>query len=268
MGGGEQGTVLIILNMLLKGKVAIVTGSAKGIGRCIATEMAREGAHVVIADIDEKNSKITQKMLKTFGNKSLTVCTDVSIEKDNNELVDVTLRTFGKIDILINNAGINTRGGITEIGREEAISVFNTNLIGPFFLTQRVVNVMIKKEITGSILFTSSIHSHITQLHPAYSSSKAALEMFVKDIALELAEYGIRVNAVSPGAIAIRGEKNRKNIHVPLGYSGTPQDIANVMVFLASEKGNYITGQAIVVDGGFSLAHTHYWTRKGLFDKK
>src|SRR3989344_3809970 len=214
MGGGEQGTVLIILNMLLKGKVAIVTGSAKGIGRCIATEMAREGAHVVIADIDEKNSKITQKMLKTFGNKSLTVCTDVSIEKDNNELVDVTLRTFGKIDILINNAGINTRGGITEIGREEAISVFNTNLIGPFFLTQRVVNVMIKKEI-----------------------------------ALELAEYGIRVNAVSPGAIAIRGEKNRKNIHVPLGYSGTPQDIANVMVFLASEKGNYITGQAIVVDG-------------------
>ena len=192
MGGGEQGTVLIILNMLLKGKVAIVTGSAKGIGRCIATE----------------------------------------------------------------------------IGREEAISVFETNFIGPFSLTQRVVNEMINRNINGSILFTSSTHSHITQLHPAYSSSKAAIEMFVKDIALELAEYGIRVNAVSPGAIAIRGEKNRKNYHVPLGYSGTPQDIANVMVFLASEKGNYITGQTIVVDGGFSLAHTYYWAKKGLFDRK
>jgi len=141
--------------------------------------------------------------------------------------------------------------------------VFDTNLIGPFFLTQKVVGVMIEKQIKGSILFTTSTHSQITMLRPAYSSSKAALEMLIKDTALELAEYGIRVNGVAPGAIDIWDMEDRTSEHVPQGFLGLPEDIGNAMIFLASEKSGYITGQTIVVDGAFSLAHTRYWEKKG-----
>ncbi|MCH7641539.1 SDR family oxidoreductase, partial [Patescibacteria group bacterium] len=165
---------------------------------------------------------------------------------------------------LVNNVGVNAEGGILDTTNQGALRVFNTNLIGPFFLTQRVAKEMVERKIRGSILFTSSVHGKITQLRPAYTATKAALEMLVCDIALELAEYGIRVNAVAPGAIAIRGEKDKATRHVPLGYRGVPQDIANAMVFLASEKGSYITGQTLTVDGGFSLAHTHYWIKKGV----
>ncbi len=126
---------------------------------------------------------------------------------------------------------------------------------------------MVSSRTKGSILITSSIHAHITQLHPAYTASKAALGMLVRDTALELAEYGIRVNAVAPGAIAIREKEDRTNPHVPFGYSGTPTDIANIMVFLASEKANYITGQTIMVDGGLSLAHAFYWIDKGVLQR-
>ena len=250
--------------LLLKDQVVIVTGAAKGIGQGIAIEMAREGANIVIADIDEEGARITGELVRQFGRKALVCSTDVSNEEHNNRLVDIVLNQFGKIDILANNAGINAEGGILEISIEGALSVLNTNLVGPFLLTRRVAKEMVKNQIRGSILFTTSVHGHMTYLHPAYTTSKAALEMFVRDIALELAEYGIRVNAVAPGAIVIRGEENRTHTYVPLGYSGTPMDIANAMIFLASEKGSYITGQTLTVDGGFSLANTYYWIKRGI----
>lgn len=249
---------------LLAQRVVIVTGAAKGIGKGITIEMARQGANVVIADIDERGSHKTEELIHNLGVTALVLKTDVSDVDQNNRLVDSTLKEFGKVNILVNNAGVNAEGGILETTNQGALSVFNTNLVGPFFLTQRVAKEMVERKIKGSILFTSSVHGQITQLRPAYTATKAALEMFVRDIALELAEYGIRVNAVAPGAIAIRGEKDRTSPAVPLGYSGVPQDIANAMVFLASEKGSYITGQTLTVDGGFSLAHTHYWIKKGV----
>lgn len=252
------------MGKLLEHQIAIVTGGANGIGRGIALGMAKEGADIVIADIDEINSQKTAEKIRELGRKVLVISTDVSSNEDNNKLVKATIAEFGKVDILVNNAGINTKGGIVDITKEGALSVFNTNLIGPFFLTQKVIKEMINKKIKGCILFTSSVHSHITQLHPAYVATKAALEMVVKDIALELASYGIRVNAVAPGAIAIKGEKDRTNPHVPLGYSGLPEDVANAMIFLASGKSNYVTGQTLVVDGGFSLAHTWHWIQKGI----
>lgn len=247
----------MIHERLLEHKVAIVTGAAKGIGRGVAIEMAREGADVVIADIDKEGSLATGQEIRQFNKSVLVLPTDVGNNQQNDHLVETVVKRFGEIDILVNNAGINTEGGILEITEEGALSVFNTNLIGPFFLTKRVVKEMIARGIKGSILFTSSVHGKITQLHPAYTASKAALEMFVKDIALELAQYGIRVNAIAPGAIAIRGETDRTNPDVPLGYSGAPIDIANAMIFLSSDKGSYITGQTLTVDGGFSLAHIH-----------
>src|SRR5260370_3393497 len=246
--------------LLLTDKVAIITGAAKGIGQAIALEMAKAGANVIIADIDEEGLYKTQKLVQEHSINVLVIPTDVSNEEQNNQLVDATLRQFSRIDILVNNAGINTDGGILEMSREGALNVLNTNLVGPFFLNQRVAKEMVGRKVPGSILFTSSIHGHITQLHPAYTTSKAALEMFVRDIALELAEYGIRVNAVAPGAIAVRGEKDRANPYVPLGYKGTPTDIANTLIFLASSMAAYITGQTIVVDGVLSIANLFYWT--------
>ncbi len=250
--------------LLLENQVAIITGAAKGIGRGIAIEMAREGAYVVIADIDEEGSKTTRKLVEEFGRDAFILPTDVSNEEHNNRLVDDTLKQFGKIDILVNNAGINIGGSFLEITREAAMSVLKTNLLGPFFLTQQVAREMVRRKTGGCILFTSSIHGQIPHLHPAYTVSKAALDMFVRDTALELAEYGIRVNAVAPGAIAMREEMDRIFPLVPLGSRGTPTDIANAMVFLASVRAGYITGQTIVVDGGLSLAHRHYWAKKGL----
>ena len=243
-------------------RVAIVTGAGNGIGRGIALAMGKEGAKVIIADIDHAGSLATQALIQKLHGESMVVDCDVSNVSQNNRLVDTVLQRYGHLDILVNNVGINTDGGILDIDQDEARKVFQTNLIEPFFLTQRVVRQMVEKKIKGSILFTSSVHAQITQLHPAYTATKAAIEMFVKDTALELAEYGIRVNAVAPGAIAVRSEQERSNPHVPLGYSGIPEDIGNTMVFLASEKAGYITGQTITVDGGFSLAHTHYWIRR------
>ncbi len=251
-------------SLLLENRIVIITGAAKGIGRGIAIEMAREGAQVVLADIDVEGSQTTRELVQEFGREALIVPTDVKSEEQNDRLVDDTLKHFGKIDILVNNAGINVGGSFLEITREAAIGVLKTNLLGPFFLTQRVAREMIQRKKGGCILFTSSIHGQIPQLHPAYTTSKAAIDMFVRDTALELAEHGIRVNAVAPGAIAIREETDRMFPLVPLGCRGTPTDIAYAMVFLASARASYITGQTIVVDGGLSLAHRHYWAKKGL----
>ena len=241
---------------LLQGKVAIVTGAARGIGRGIAIEMAKEGATVIVADLD-KNTKLTSSFV--------SMPTDIRDSEQVTTLVNNVLRQFGKIDILVNNAGINAKdGGILYTDKENILDVLTSNLIGPFFLTQSVVKEMVSRKIPGSVLFTSSVHGRVAMLRPAYCISKAGLETLVKEAALELAKYGIRVNAVAPGAIAIRDENLRANAHVPLGYSGTPQDIANAMVFLASDKSSYITGQTIVVDGAFSIAHTRYWMDKGI----
>lgn len=248
----------------LQDKIVIITGAARGIGRGIAKAMAREGASIVVADIDPSPFEDVRADLEQFGGQVLLVPCDVRDYDDTTDLVDRTIEQFGRIDILVNNAGMSAGKTLMELSREEVVQVFNTNLIGPFFLTQKVVGVMIEKQISGSILFTTSTHSQVTMLRPAYSSSKAALEMFIKDAALELAEYGIRVNGVAPGAIDIWNLDDKSSQHVPAGFLGSPDDIGNALVFLASEKSGYITGQTIVVDGAFSLAHTHYWQKKGV----
>jgi len=251
---------------LLTNKTVLITGAAKGIGRGIAIEMAREGADVVIADVDEEESQKTLRLIRDLERSCLAVPTDVRDIEQNNRLVDRVLETFGKIDILVNNAGINTPGvdRILEISPENFDFVLSTNFRGHLFLSQRVAREMIERNIKGSLLFTSSSHARVISTRPAYSASKAAIETLVREAALELAAYGIRVNAVAPGWIAIRDEQERSNHFIPLGYKGAPEDIAHAMVFLASEKASYITGQTLTVDGGFSIAHTHYWRLLGM----
>jgi NAD(P)-dependent dehydrogenase (short-subunit alcohol dehydrogenase family) len=256
--------------LLLAQQIAIITGAAKGIGRGIAVEMAQEGADVVLADIDEEGMNETKRIISAHGRRCLSVHTNIQEIEQGRRLVDTVLQQFGKVDILVNNAGVNTSGArhILEISPEAYDRVLHINLRGPFFLSQYMAQKMIESKTRGSLLFTSSTHARVISMQPAYSASKAALEMFVREAALEMAEYGIRVNAVAPGWIAVRGEAERTNPFIPLGYTGDPRDIAQAMVFLASRHASYITGQILTVDGGFSLTHSHYWFEKGSFKRK
>jgi NAD(P)-dependent dehydrogenase (short-subunit alcohol dehydrogenase family) len=256
--------------LLLAQQIAIITGAAKGIGRGIAVEMAQEGADVVLADIDEEGMNETKRIISAHGRRCLSVHTNIQEIEQGRRLVDTVLQQFGKVDILVNNAGVNTSGArhILEISPESYDRVLHTNLRAPFFLSQYMAQKMIESKTQGSLLFTSSTHARVISMQPAYSASKAALEMFVREAALEMAEYGIRVNAVAPGWIAVRDEVERTNPFIPLGYTGDPRDIAQAMVFLASRHASYITGQILTVDGGFSLTHSHYWFEKGSFKRK
>lgn len=255
--------------LLLHQQVAIVTGSAKGIGRGIATEMAQEGASIVIADIDEAGMDETEQLITATGGTCLKVYSDMQNAEQRQHLVEATLQHFGTIDILVNNAGINTPGArsFLDILPETYDSVLQTNTKGSFFLAQLVAREMVQRKIEGTILFTSSTHARIISMQPAYSASKAAIEMLVREMALELAEHGIRVNAVAPGWIKVRETTHMDNPFIPLGRTGLPEDIARAMVFLASPYASYITGQTLTVDGGFSLTHTSYWFQKNAFAK-
>ncbi|MDQ3098192.1 MAG: SDR family oxidoreductase [bacterium] len=244
-------------------KIALITGAAKGIGRGIAHEMAKSGATVVLCDIDDENLLKTEQEFINEGLSCVSKKSDVSSIEQNDALIDWVLEKYGKIDILVNNAGYYQDTSLLDGNFSDVQKLFLTNMIGPYFLTQRVAREMISQKLRGSILFTSSTHARVTIMRPAYSSSKAAIEMFVRETALELAEFGIRVNAVAPGAIDIWAMEDRKSDHVPVGHLGTPQDIGHAMVFLSSDKAVYITGQTLTVDGAFSLAHTHYWNKKG-----
>ena len=219
-----------------------------------------------MSDIDQVNLIKTEKLLKTINPSVISVQADVSSLEDSSRLFETSLKTFNQIDILINNVGINASGGILNLDFNQAKKVFKPNLIGPFYLTHLAAKQMVEEKIPGSILFTSSTHARVTMLSPTYTATKAAIENIVRDIALELAEYKIRVNAVAPGIVAIRGEKKLENKLVPLGETSVPEDIANTMIFLLSDKARHVTGQTITVDGGFSLIHTHYLQNKSLLD--
>jgi NAD(P)-dependent dehydrogenase (short-subunit alcohol dehydrogenase family) len=252
---------------LLRQQIAIVTGAAQGIGRAIAIEMARAGAEVILADVDEEPMRETEREIVALGRTCLCVLVDVREHSQIQRLVDETLQRFGRIDILVNNAGINTPHPqrFLQVTPEAYDRVLQTNLRGSFFLAQRVAQEMIARNIHGSILFTSSTHARVISMQPPYAASKAGIEMLVREMAVDLAEHGIRVNAVAPGWIAVRGATARENPFVPLGRTGEPINIAHAMVFLASEYASYITGQTLTVDGGFSLTHMHYWGTRGGF---
>jgi NAD(P)-dependent dehydrogenase (short-subunit alcohol dehydrogenase family) len=242
----------------LAGQVAIVTGGAQGIGRGIALALAGAGADIVIADLDARRGAETAAEIESLGRRALNLETDVRREAHLDRLVDETLRVFGRIDILVNNAGINAPGGLLGVSREEARSVFDTDLIGPFFLTQRCALEMVRQKIAGRIVCISSIHSVVAHYHPHYSAAKVGLERLVEDAALELGPYGIRVNCIRPGAIKIRGSldpeapENRIPA-IPLnGRFGVPAEVGELALFLVSERSRYITGAIIAIDGALS----------------
>lgn len=246
----------------LEGKVALITGSDSGIGAASAIAFAKEGADVVITyHTDEQGAKETLQKIEETGRKGIVLQVDISEEKEVEEMFDRTLKEFGKVNILMNNAAINGQGfEVAEMPTEKWDLAIKTNLYGTFFCTRRFIKELRKQKGKGKIINVSSVHEEIPAPGTAeYCASKGAVRNFTRVLALELAEEGINVNNIAPRMIltpmnqeAIDDEQTRKEKvqHIPMKRAGRPEEIAKVAVFLASSDSDYVTGSTYVMDGG------------------
>mgnify|MGYP001068749695 CR=1 FL=1 len=258
--------------MRLKDKIAIVTGGAKGIGRSIALALAKEGANIVIADLDEGQGKKTASEIEVLGRRTLVVKCDVRLLSDIDNLVKRTVEVFGRIDILCNNAGVSTMNRLLDVTEKDYDFNMDVNAKGVFFCSQAVARQMIKQGGQGKIVNTASIagFSGGTFLSD-YNASKAACIIHTMSFAMELAKHKINVNAVCPGLVRTSMQEReiqweseltgrsieeikRRYLEVsPLGRLEEPEDVAKVVVFLASDDADFITGEAIKCDGGLLM---------------
>ena len=245
---------------ILEGKVSIVTGAGQGIGREIALALAREGSHIVLADINYKMAETTAKEVEALAVKAMPYEVNVTNGDKVKEMADKVLDNFGKIDILINNAGITRDNLILRLKDEEWDEVLAINLKGAFNCIKAVGKVMLKAH-QGRIVNISSIIGLMGNAGQAnYAASKAGLIGLTKSAARELASRGINVNAVAPGYILtamtekLPGEVKKGILsRIPLGKFGHPGEVAKAVLFLVSEGSDYITGQVINVDGGMVM---------------
>jgi NAD(P)-dependent dehydrogenase (short-subunit alcohol dehydrogenase family) len=242
----------------LENRIAIVTGAGQGIGRAIALGMAREGAALVIADLDEANAGAIKREIERVGGKASALYTDISNEGSVREMIDHTLNEHGRVDILVNNAGIFPTSSVEEMAEEEWDRVIGTNLIGTFLCSRAVVSHLLTQR-SGRIISLTSGRAFQGARHGAhYAASKAGIIAFSKSLALELAPYGITVNVICPGITDTaqpRGHQTEEQIYaqgqrIPLGRIGQPEDLAGPAIFLASDAAGFITGQTILVNGG------------------
>jgi len=246
--------------MRLKEKVAIVTGGAQGIGRAIGILLAKNGAGVVIADINSKLAQTTAQEIKSLGQRALAVQTDVSSFVEAENLGKSVMDTFSRIDILVNNAGINRDGLFLRMKEEEWDSVIAVNLKGVFNCSKVIVRYM-SKQRAGKIINIASVVGQMGNIGQAnYAASKAGIIGLTKTMAREFGSRGINVNAVAPGFIDTEmtrslpkkaKEEFLKNI--TMGRMGTPEEVAEAVLFLATDASRYITGQVINVNGGLYM---------------
>lgn len=243
------------------GKAALITGAAAGIGAATARAFAERGAAVVMADIDEgANEKTAADIAAATGAAVEAVSGDVAVDRFCAGLVETALARFGRIDVLVNNAGVVAAGGALDLDPGEFDRVLQVNLRAAFMMTKLVARSMVDREIRGAIINMSSINAVVSiATQTAYSVSKGGLQQLTKATALELAPYGIRVNAIGPGSImtdilksVARDAAARRKIlaRTPLGRIGAPEEVAAVALFLASEMASYVTGETVYVDGG------------------
>ena len=241
-------------------KVAIVTGAGQGIGFEICRQLSKEGAQVILNDLDTSLANSAATKISTETNAScLSMPGDSSSLEFIDSMIETAVTNFGKVDVVIANAGITLFGDFFTYTPEAFFRVMEVNLGGSFFLAQKAANQMKKQSSGGSILFTSSVTGH--QAHKnlaAYGMSKAALEMLAKNLVIEVSQYRINVNTIAPGATLTERtlhdpdyEKTWSGL-TPMGRPASVTDIANAALFLVSDNARHITGQSLVIDGGWS----------------
>lgn len=247
---------------MLKGKVALVTGASRGIGKSVALALAKEGAMVAVNYYkDEKGAETVAREIVKKGGQALVVQGNVSIKEEAKKLIDVTVEHWGRIDILVNNAGITKDGLLLKMKEEDFDSVLATNLKGTFHCLQEASKVMLKQR-AGKIINISSVVGVIGNMGQTnYAAAKAGVIGLTKSAAKELAIRGITVNAIAPGFIETDmtetlSDKIKDQLlsNIPLRRLGKPEEVANLVCFLASQRADYITGQVLHVDGGLVMA--------------
>jgi glucose 1-dehydrogenase len=260
-------------NDLKKNKIAIVTGSSEGIGKSIAVAFAKSGDYsgIVINSRKINDAQSTANEIKNYGASNnintIAIQADISVESECINLIEKTIEHFGRIDVLVNNAGIQNEIPIEETTLDDWYKIIAVDLTGPFVCSREAIKHMEKQQNPPSggycIINISSVHQTIPKPHYVpYATSKAGIEMMTKTMALELAKKNIRANLVAPGAIDTDMNKtlrDNKEVlekvlkQIPIDRIGNPEEVANVVEFLASEKASYITGTTIYVDGGMTL---------------
>ncbi|MGY8913594.1 MAG: SDR family oxidoreductase [Flavobacteriales bacterium] len=252
----------------VKNKVAIVTGGASSLGKSSAILLAREGAKIVVTDIDEEDGKKVVQQIKANGGEAIFIKQDVSKEDEWKNVIETTLKTFGKLHILANSAGIGLGGTVEEVTLEDWKNLIDVNLNGTFLGTQYGIKGMKETGEGGSIINFSSIEGLIGDPNlPAYNASKGGVTIFTKSAALHCARqgYGIRINSIHPAYIwtpmvenflkaqgdVEEGKKQLESLH-PVGHLGEPDDIGYGVVYLASDESKFMTGSELVIDGGYT----------------
>ncbi len=245
---------------IFDGKVAVVTGAARGIGQSIAKRLAHEGADVVICDLQAEWLAETAGIVQGLGRKALPLAVDVGDSEAVNACIAEVVKVFGKVDIMVNNAGITKDTLLVRMSDDDWDAVLRVNLKGTFLFTRAVAKHMMKQR-SGAIVNIASISGIIGTAGQAnYAASKAGVVALTKSTANELAGRGVRANAIAPGFIsskmtdALSEEvRNQYLSRIPLGRFGSVDDIANAVVFLASEQSSYLTGQTLNVNGGMVM---------------
>lgn len=255
--------------MRLQDKVALVTGASSGIGKAIATRFVAEGARVVINHrTTAQDEQAAHDLAGRLGSAAVAIAADVTRREDVERMMEVAIERFGRLDIAVNNAGIEIKKPFVDVTDEDWQRVVAVNLYGGFVVSQIAARRMIEQGQGGKLIFISSVHEDIPfPGYAGYCASKGGVRMLMRNLALELAPYGISANSIAPGAIATPINQAvlddpvalRDAVsEIPVGRFGRPEEVASVAVFLASDEAQYVTGSSYFVDGGLTQQVTRY----------